>query len=164
MHPWSMINHDHFDIIDPSSREFNTQNLSVRYEIEYQDEQLANWQDENKWDIEPWEYYHKVETDSLGSAFRELIIRMLDDSPTEPKFFMQISNSDGEKIAEAYMDIPYSLRPTLRQMVDENIRKRENSYEAEIEALRKENQLYKEFVEKYHATEQFRKFKEEKYE
>lgn len=161
MHPFNITARKPYDVISSNGNGFNEGNLNVYYEIDYQDETIADAQEKGKWNLEPWEYYHTVETDSLSCAVKEYCFRMMDKPETETKFFMQIRDENGESIAETAIDMPNDFYSHIRMAIDKDINKKISSYESEIEMLSRELNLYKRFVEEYHAMETFRKWKED---
>ena len=132
----------------------------IKYTVEYLRSELDNVYEESQFNycpIEPWELYDTYETDSPGLAIRELIFRMMDDKKTsDVKMFIDI----GEK--DTAVDIPWDVRRPLREMLQEGINRKLDAQSETILALENQIREYEEFINTYHATEMFRKFKEEK--
>lgn len=132
----------------------------IKYTVEYLRSELDDAYEKSQLvtnPVEPWELYDSYETDSPGLAIRELIFRMMDDKKTsDVKMFIDI----GEK--DTAVDIPWDVRRPLREMVSEGINRKLDAQSETILALENQIRDYEEFINTYHATEMFRKFKEEK--
>lgn len=132
----------------------------IKYTVEYLRSELDNVYEESQFNycpIEPWELYDEYITDSPGLAIRELIFRMFDENKTsDVKMFIDI----GEK--DTAVDVPWDIRRSIREMVQANINRKLDSQSKTILALENQIREYEEFINTYHATEMFRKFKEEK--
>jgi hypothetical protein len=112
--------------------------------------------------VDPWELNDQFITDSLGVAIHELIIRMFDpDTVHEPQLMMEIKDSNGKE-AEVIADVPRTTRNTIRLMVDDAMRKRNNELEKALETYSKEIDLMREFIDKHNSKDMYNKFAEER--
>lgn len=112
--------------------------------------------------VNPWELKDRFITDSFGDAIHELIIRMFDpDTVHEPELTMYIKDRNSRE-AEVTAEIPTTTRNTVRLIVDDAMRKRNNELEKAFETYSKENELMREFIEYYHAKDMFNMFAEER--
>ena len=92
---------------------------SILYEIEYLREDLVEAEERAcnvDASVNPWELRDIFETDSLGQAVRELMIRLFDNQTADVWFFL----TAGDK--EICMDIPTDIRTTIRGMVNAEMR------------------------------------------
>ena len=132
---------------------------SIKYEVEYLREDLVE-AEENATKIgsslDTWELRDTFETDSLGYAVRELMIRLFDEKTADVWFFL----TAGDK--EICMDIPTDIRTTIRQMVNAEMRSTNDRLSEANDELEKELSLYREFVKKYNAEQMFQDFKKER--
>lgn len=112
--------------------------------------------------VNPWELNDQFITDSFGEAIHELIIRMFDpDTVHEPQLTMYIKDHNSRE-AEVTAEIPTTTRNTVRLIVDDVMRKRNNELEKALETYSKENELMREFIEYNHAKDMFSMFAEER--
>ena len=112
--------------------------------------------------VNPWELNDQFITDSFGDAIHELIIRMFDpDTVNEPRLTMYIKDRNSKE-AEVTAEIPSTTRNTIRLIVDDAMRKRNNELESAIETYSKEIDLMREFIEYNNAKEMYNKFAEER--
>jgi hypothetical protein len=111
--------------------------------------------------VDPWELNDQFITDSFGDAIHELIIRMFDpDTVHEPQLTMYIERNGRESEVTAH--VPRTTRNTIRLMVDDAMRKRNNELETALETYSKEIDLMREFIEHCNAKELYNKFAEER--
>lgn len=111
--------------------------------------------------VNPWELNDQFITDSFGDAIHELIIRMFDpDTVHEPQLTMYINRNGRE--SEVTAEVPRTTRNTIRLMMDDAMRKRNNEMEKALETYSKELDLMREFIENYNAMDMYNKFAEER--
>lgn len=144
---------------------YNPADVSVKYTIESLNKRNAEaFEKANQVGsrVDPWELNDLFITDSLGTAMHELIMRMFDpDTVNEPQLMMEIKGSNGRE-AEVIADVPSTTRNTIRLMVDDAMRKRNNELEKALETYSKEIDLMREFIEYNNAKEMYNKFAEER--
>ena len=107
----------------------NPADVSVKYTIESLNKRNAEaFEKANQVGsrVEPWKLNDLFITDSLGTAIHELIIRMFDpDTVHEPRLTMYIKDRNSKE-AEVTAEIPGTTRNTIRLIVDDAMRKRNN--------------------------------------
>jgi hypothetical protein len=154
-----------YDSITPKNRSgYNDAKLTVGYSVEWlPEENSAAYENSQKSTDgpEPWELMNEYQTDSLGLAIRQLLLRTLDPHADMARLFMWITTEDGHHGAEATTEIPGDTVPILRNMVQENINKRIDSLEKAVDALEKELAVYKSFIKKYNSEKLFDDFRRE---
>lgn len=152
-----------YDNICKDGNGYNKANLTVQYTVEwlpkrnreaFEKAQLAGS------DVNPWELRNEYLTDSLSLAMRMLMLRELDPDSDNPMLYMYIKDSSGND-AEATSEIPGDTVPILRNMVQENINRKLNSYQEMIDDVEKELETYKSFIKKCHAEKLFDEFRRE---
>lgn len=134
---------------------YTVESLNKRNEEAFENAQLIGSH------VNPWELNDQFITDSFGDAIHELITRMFDpDTVHEPRLTMYIKDRNSKE-AEVTAEIPATTRNTIRLIVDDAMRKRNNELESAIETYSKEIDLMREFIE-YNAKEMYNKFAEER--
>lgn len=155
-----------YDSITPKNRSgYNDAKLTVGYSVEWLPKENSvayeKAQQSVEYGVEPWELFNEYQTDSLGLAIRQLLLRTLDPTADMAKLFMWITTEDGHHGAEATTEIPGDTVPILRNMVQENINKRIDSLEKTVDSLEKEVAVYKSFIKKYNSEKLFDDFRRE---
>lgn len=152
-----------YDSITPKNKcGYNDAKLTVGYSVEWlPEENSAAYENSQKstGGPDPWELCNEYQTDSLGLAIRQLLLRTLDPHADMAKLFMWITTEDGHHGAEVTTEIPGDTVPILRNMVQENINKRIDSLEKTVDSLEKELAVYKEFIKTCNAEKVFDTFR-----
>ena len=133
---------------------------SIKYEVEYLRQDLAEAEaNANKAgsSVDPWELRDVYETDSLGLAIKEFMIRLFDTNTVNTWFYM----TAGDK--EICADIPNDLRTIIEILVNSDMKIYNDNLVETNHNLESELKLYKEFVNKYNADNLFKDFIREKY-
>lgn len=155
-----------YDSITPKNKcGYNDAKLTVGYSVEWLPEENSavyeKAQQSVEYGVEPWELMNEYQTDSLGLAIRQLLLRTLDPHADMARLFMWINTEDGHHGAEATTEIPSDTIPILRNMVQTDINKRIDSLEKTVDTLEKELAVYKEFIKKYNSEKLFGNFRRE---
>lgn len=152
-----------YDSITPKNKcGYNDAKLTVGYSVEWlPEENSAAYENSQKSTDgpDPWELCNEYQTDSLGLAIRQLLLRTLDPHADMAKLFMWITTEDGHHGAEVTTEIPGDTVPILRNMVQENINKRIDSLEKTVDSLENEIAVYKSFIKKYNSEKLFDDFR-----
>lgn len=152
-----------YDSITPKNKcGYNDAKLTVGYSVEWLPEENSAAYENSQKDTggpDPWELCNEYQTDSLGLAIRQLLLRTLDPHADMAKLFMWITTEDGHHGAEVTTEIPGDTVPILRNMVQENINKRIDSLEKTVDSLEKEIAVYKSFIKKYNSEKLFDDFR-----
>ena len=131
----------------------------VSYTVEYLRNDLADAEEKSHHvgsSVNPWELYDTFETNSIGLAVKEIIIRMFDEKCVDCKLFIDAGDKD------TCAEIPGDTYRIARHYVQEGINKRLDNMSELMEIQAKELMNYREFLESVKATEMFRKWKEER--
>lgn len=152
-----------YDSVTPKNRSgYNDAKLTVGYSVEWLPEENSDAYENSQKDTDgpdPWELFNEYQTDSLALAIRQLLFRTLDPTADGAKLFMWITTEDGHHGAEVTTEIPGDTVPILRNMVQENINKRIDSFEKTVGDLEKELAVYKEFIKTCNAEKVFDTFR-----
>lgn len=129
----------------------------VKYTVEYlpvKHREAAEKAELRGSEIEPWELRDFFETDSLGSFLQETMIRLLDPETDNLWPYMEV------KEKETCMEIPETLRHTLRNLVNADLNRKVDATERQITDLTKELETMTAFIKQVHAEDMYREFKE----
>ena len=151
-----------YDNLAPNANCCNTAELTAEYTVEYVSrENFEAYENASSVDYpcEPWELRDEYLTDSLGLAIRETVIRMFDSNSEEPLLYMYLKDKDGKE-AEILADIPTDTKETIEKMVNETMKKKIDALQDQVSMLTREIDLYKEFVNEFHADDMFKKWRE----
>ena len=156
-YPFSVTARHVYDVIKPNG--FCCNNVSVKYTVYSQTEEQYKYEHDDWWE----DHYDSYETDSLGLAARELICRMFEteNEKTDIKFFIEI---DGETAhGETWMEIPWDVIRSVREMVKKGTNKEISNLEREVETLTEATREYEDFLKSVPGgLDMFRKWRQER--
>lgn len=152
-----------FDAIKPGTIGWNDAGLTVNYAVEWLPE--GNFEAFDKaqkpgYGCEPWELKNEYQTDSLGLAIQQMVLRVLDSASDLAVFYIEIEAPDG-KGASTMTTLPSDTAWRIRNMVDKDSAKRIDSLENTVDSLQKELDTYKAFIKKYNSEKLFDDFRRE---
>ena len=140
-------------------------NVKTHYEIEFIDdpktwEQFQKAQERSS-TIEPWEVFKKKNFDNISEAISFYMLKYMHDSTYHIAMWEQIFYN-GEMILENPIEPENTFAYRMRTIINSDLEKENMRLFKNNEALINELELYQKFLKKYHAEENFRKWKEER--
>ena len=139
------------------SNGFSCNNIDVWYYIYTQTEEQAVYENDDWWA----DHYDSYVTDSLGLAVRELIIKLFQEENQDIKFFLEINGENAH--GETFMEIPWDVISSARELVKEGTNKRISNLEREVETLTETAQEYEDFLRSIPGgLDMFRKWRQER--
>lgn len=139
-------------------KEVNDAIPGVTYHIEYlrkENEDAFDRAGLRSSKVDPWEFFDEYDTDSLGLALKEIMLRLVDPNCVDTNIWM----TSGE--SEVFAEIPLTLKFSLRQAVQADANSRIKELENQVDILKREAEMYRDFLGECHATETFKKWKAE---
>lgn len=133
-------------------------NVDVKYTVYTQSEEQFQ-HEKNDW----WEdHYDSYETDSLGLAARELMLRMFEtEKKADIKFCLEIKN--GISYGETFMDVPWEVIRLVREFVVKGTNKKIDNLERQVESLTEATSEYEDFLRSIPGgMDAFRKWRQER--
>lgn len=107
---------------------------------------------------EPWELYSKLECESISDAISFFMIKFMSDSTFDIKIMEAIS-VNGEVVLEQYIEPRGTTKFYIRDIVNADMRKRNEKLEEENISMESELMLHREFLNHMSATTTFEKWK-----